>query len=415
MISEGLDSSFNSTQSSINNSSIINDSTFIKTGPDAHFDYFRQWYDYVNDYSIVRRAKETYDTAKHSSPMVEGALSKVENGVHAGLTEVAAPLYANYCYPTTDRLVDLYSKGLDTTKSAVDKTVSVATHTGTLSLGLAIVTAQMGLIATTSATNLFLSSLILTKNAGTSAIQGVQSAEKAVENRIRDALDYTVKVAKVPADKITEHTNTFLDLANAAFDKLLGLPNEKEPIESTIPERIRYLTRRVAGGLNKRAHDTVIDPVAASVHGIIQQLNQKVLLADFIKQRREWATEHVGNLSTNMLELKKKVEHEASQFKISPEEVLVNSIRKTSQKLNDNFSRLRDQGNELIGESVATKIDAATSYVQQLDSSLQKAENIYQIRDEVLVEAKQKIGEMAQWTASLLVREDQSSRQSTIH
>jgi uncharacterized Ntn-hydrolase superfamily protein len=302
-----------------------------------------------------------------------------------------------------DKLFEYYNYGLDSTRSAVDKTVSVAAHTGALGLGLAIVSAQMGLIATTSATNVFLSSLIYTKNTGHAAIQGVQTAEKAAEQRIREAIELTIQAAKIPADKAVEHSHGFLDIANAVFDRLLGLPHVQEPVNSTIPERVSFLARRVSGGLVNQANNNVIDPVRTKVFEIAQQIQKQLMLVDYVKQKKEWANEKVENISTNVLELKQKIETEAKQYCIPPEEMLVRSIRKTSALLNENFETLRKQGNELAGEGTAHHIENATHFIEHLDKNFSKAENIYQIRDEVIIEAKQKVNEMAQWTASFIV------------
>lgn len=89
------------------------------------------------------------------------------------------------------------------------------------------------------------------------------------------------------------------------------------------------------------------------------------------------------NLSANVLELRNKIEKEAQQYAIAPEEMLVRSIRKTSALLNENFHTLKKQGVELVGEANAHHIDAATHFIEQLDNNFAKAENLYQIRDEV--------------------------------
>lgn len=68
----------------------------------------------------------------------------------------------------------------------------------------------------------------------------------------------------------------------------------------------------------------------------------------------------------------------------------------------------------MVGETATSKLDAATNYVQQMDTNFEKAENIYQIRDEVLIEAKQKIGEIAQWTSSFLVGENSSQHSNNV-
>jgi hypothetical protein len=221
-------------------------------GPNAHFDYLKGWYDYVNEFRVVKTARAGYDMAKHSSSIAENTLNKVESGIQTGLTNVAAPVYANYCYPATDRILQYYMKSLDTTKSAVDKTVNVASYTAALSIGLAVVATQMGVIVTTSAVNAFLTSLLYTKQAGSNALESAQNARTNVENLIRSALEQTQEIAKVPKEKANEHANNFLDIANTVFDRLLGLPEASEPVDSAIGDRILFLTNRVTGSLLHR-------------------------------------------------------------------------------------------------------------------------------------------------------------------
>ena len=228
----------------------------INNGPNAHFDYLKGWYDYVNEFRVVKTAKAGYDMAKHSTTLTENALNKVENGIQTGLTNVAAPVYANYCYPATDRIFQYYMKSMDTTKSAADKAVNVASYTAALSVGLAVVATQMGVIVTTSAVNAFLTSLLYTKQAGSNALESAsESASHAranVENIIRSALEQSQQIAKVPAEKANEHANSFLDIANAVFDRLLGLPEASEPADAAISDRIIFLSNRVTGSLLAR-------------------------------------------------------------------------------------------------------------------------------------------------------------------
>jgi len=53
--------------------------------------------------------------------------------------------------------------------------------------------------------------------------------------------------------------------------------------------------------------------------------------------------------------------------------------------------------------------------VVQLDLSFQNAENIYAVKDEVVVEAKQKLHEIAQWSHSLIVRGSNATANGTSH
>jgi len=54
-------------------------------------------------------------------------------------------------------------------------------------------------------------------------------------------------------------------------------------------------------------------------------------------------------------------------------------------------------------------LESATAYVEQLDLNFANAKDIYEVKDEVLVEAKQKLHEIAQWSHSLIVRGSNAS------
>lgn len=243
-----------------------------------HFDYMKGWYNYVNEFGVVKTAKAGYDRAKHSTVLTENALNKVENGIQTGLTNIAAPVYVNFCYPATDRLLQYYIKSLDTTKSAADKAMNAAQYTAALSIGLAVVATKMGVIATTSAVNAFLNSLLYTKKAGENALESASHARTNVENMIHSAIEQSQKIAKVPAEKFPEHANTFLDNANAVFDRLLELPEATEPTDAAISERIAFLSNRVADGLATQGNNNVIVPVKAKLHDIAQQMQSNLNL-----------------------------------------------------------------------------------------------------------------------------------------
>ena len=262
---------------SIITNGILTTST-VPAGPNAHFDYLKGWYNYVNEFRVVKTAKSTYEVAKHATALTENALNKVENGIQTGLTNVAVPVYANYCYPTTDRMLQYYIKSLDTTKSVADKAVHLATYTAALSIGLAVVGAKMGVVVTQAALNAFLSSLLYTKQASTNALEYASHSRENAEKMIHSALEQSQKMAKVPAEKAEEYSNTFLDNANAVFDKILELPAATEPTDAAISDRIAFLSNRVTDGLVNQANNNVIDPVRTKIHDIAQQMQNNLNL-----------------------------------------------------------------------------------------------------------------------------------------
>jgi hypothetical protein len=259
-------------------STTTNGSSSINNGPDAHFDYLKGWYNYVNEFRVVKTAKSTYEVAKHSTVLTENALNKVENGIQTGLTNIAVPVYANYCYPATDRLLQYYIKSLDTTKSAADKAVHVVSYTAALSIGLAVVATKMGITVTHTAVNAFLASLLYTKQAGTNALESASQSlsRENVENIIHTALEQSQKIAKVPQEKAEQHANAFLDNANTIFDKILELPAASEPVDAALKDRIAFLSTRVTDGLVNQANNNVIDPLRTKVHDLAQQMQNNL-------------------------------------------------------------------------------------------------------------------------------------------
>ena len=124
-------------------------------------------------------------------------MNYIEGTAYNATNNIAIPAYENYGYPVTDRLLNLYSRGAENTKTAVDTTKNVAVTTGTVGLGLAIVSAQVGLNASIFGANLLLDTALFTKSVGGSAINSALDLEKTVEQRIYLVLERSQKYAQV--------------------------------------------------------------------------------------------------------------------------------------------------------------------------------------------------------------------------
>lgn len=124
-------------------------------------------------------------------------MNYIEGTAYSATNNIAIPVYSSYGYPVTDRLINFYYRGAENTKNAVDATKNVAVTTGTVGLGLAIVSAQVGLNATVFGANLLLDTAIFTKNVGGSAVNSAWDLEKAVEQQIYLVLERTQKYAQV--------------------------------------------------------------------------------------------------------------------------------------------------------------------------------------------------------------------------
>lgn len=381
---------------------------------EAHIQYMRDVYGRVNDNALVKKAKYGYDAAKNRFGILEKTLNYVEGTASNATNKIAIPAYENYGYPITDRLLNLFSYGSENTKSVVDTTKKVCVTTGTVGLGLAIVSTQMGLNATVFGANLLLDTAIFTKSIGDSALHSFVDLEKAVENRIYLVLSHTQKYTQSHTDKLAEHANSFLDIANAVFDRMLALPPESEKPDSTIAQRVTRLAKRTVSGLSTRAQNDVIDPASQKVRYFIHQLNEKLALADLYCQQRKWAIETYGSVASSISDLRNKVEAQANQLNIHPEKMLLDSIRTTANKLYENMEKFRNKTLKLLhGGVIFAQLESAALYVQHLVSTFSNASDIYQIKDEVLDEAQHRLAEMSQLISSPFLRHSSVSVSST--
>ncbi|KAI1728647.1 Perilipin-1 like protein [Ditylenchus destructor] len=342
---------------------------------DAHFAFFKSICERANDYYVVQKARGTYDATKHRFGFLERTLDKVEGRVQEA-AQYTAPLYESYVFPAADRMLGyyqhVYSKGMETSKTAVDKTKTTAVTAGTLGLGIALVATQMGLIAGTAATNLFIDGLIATKNASGAVISKTQSAEQLAVQYIQTGIHATRELLNQPKEKATEHANAFLDISNAVFERLLNLEPVSEDPESSLSQRVANLARRIGTGVRTQANHNIVEPCQRQLHTVVEQLQKGLVLVEYVKKQKQWTFQQAGQLSNSVNDFRTKI----------------------------------------LNEPLQKKFESAIAYVEQLDLSFVKAGNIYQVKDEVLEEAVKKLSDITQWTSSLVSKNGTTSSQS---
>ena len=266
--------------------------------------------------------------------------------------------------------------------------------TGNIGFGVGVAATQVGLFVGAAATNLVLDCIIATKNFGKETLNKGISIEKAVEQRIYTAIGATQELAKNPTEKLTEHANTFLDIANKVTENIFGLPSAVEDPESNLKDRVAFLAGRIAGNLKTRTNEFVIDPLHHQMNVVVEQLGKCLILVDYLKQRQEWTYNKVGQLSSSVNELRNKIEYGANRVRTNPGDVLLSLIRHYSSRLNEQLAKLRERGAELLSTSMQKQVLAATMYVQKLDDTFAKAKNIDEVKHEVISEASDKLADI---------------------
>ena len=93
-----------------------------------------------------------------------------------------------------------------------------------------------------------------------------------------------------------------------------------------------------------KAHDHVIDPINEKARAYLEQLSQSFVLLDIVREKKTWVMEKTNEITTSVYDFKNKLETEANQYKVAPEEMLMKHIQSTSEQLATQLKALREKG-----------------------------------------------------------------------
>lgn len=184
---------------------------------------------------------------------------------------------------------------------------------------------------------------------------------------------------------------------NAVLDNHLHLPIEEESDateSSNIIHRVSRLARRILHAVKSRTSENLIQPAQNQLKNLTEQLQKSLhlvsiinliglflvyprlsysfkclflsslnissilpLQVDILKQQRNHLQSSVsdiktkfsnGQLSDSLKEVFERIQAEAKEYKISPDEALIRSIKRCSFVLDDYLKKLRQQTNEVF-------------------------------------------------------------------
>uniref|UniRef100_A0A1I7T8D0 HBL/NHE enterotoxin family protein n=1 Tax=Caenorhabditis tropicalis TaxID=1561998 RepID=A0A1I7T8D0_9PELO len=369
----------------------------------------QSYYDQLLENAYVKTAINAYTKTKEFHPLINSTLNTAEENVSKVsnyATQKAYDSYNSYYVKPRDQAYEAVSYGTERAKTAVESGKNAAIVGGTFGIGAAVVLTQFSLALSAGGAALVLGQVEKGKRIGSNAISTIKEAELAIEHRIYSALHQAQRIAMVPVEKLSENTNALLDILDGAVQKGLGI--EVPPsINLSITQRVKNLATLIVQGVNTKAHDHVIDPINERARAYLEQLSQSFVLLDVIRQKKAWAVEKSQELSASVLDFKNRVETEAAQYKVRPEEMLMKHIQSSSESLTTQLKALKEQGQSVFGDG--TKIETTVDYLEKMRTNLQEAGDVYQVRDEVLNEARQRIAELTTWTTNLLVRQQTDS------
>ncbi|VDN34579.1 unnamed protein product [Gongylonema pulchrum] len=122
-----------------------------------------------------------------------------------------------------------------------------------------------------------------------------------------------------------------------------------------------------------------------------------------------------GKLHTSLADLKESLEKEADRLKSNPEEALMNYMRQNSALLSSQINTLRESSGQLLNEPSKRKLDAITTYLEDLDKNLGEAQDVHEVKDEILKEARDRLTDLVQWTTSRISEQQKQEERKDEH
>lgn len=357
----------------------------------------------VQGHPMVQQLLDGYQQTKKNSGMMGRAIQGVEDRV-VDAVNYSVPIYQYYLQPRIDAVHSTINKSMENTKRMVDTTKSTAVATTTIGIGAAVVVSELIISLGLAGTNWIIDSATAARNISGNAVGRIKDMEKLMEDGFKGYAERAQNAAQIPLSKLTDQANTFLDIANKVMDRLLGVESEPDPVDCTIGNRLLRMVSRFSRVLQARAHDSVIDPMANQVHVAMEQLSSYMKLVEYVHERREWVAHQIEGVQASLNDLKDSVEKQAHELMFQPEEILMQSVRRTSHSIVENINTLRERGAQLLGDNVASKLDSVVSYLGELERTFAEVNDLYGLRDEVLAEARAKMTDFLNWTSGLLVR-----------
>ncbi|MFH4982134.1 hypothetical protein AB6A40_008843 [Gnathostoma spinigerum] len=294
-------------------------------------------------------------------------------------------------------------------RSAMHGAQSAAVTSASMGIGAAVVAVQLSVTLCIVGVNLVLSSVIKSKEVGSSAWERAKATELSIEKFLLDLVRRVYGITEGPVNVVIDHVHSMLDIANGLVNHAFGIESEPDPPECSVGRRAINLGSRVGETLSSRAHEEVIDPLCKHAKSITDQLSKSLDLADMIRERQAWALEKAEQINSSIADLKARLDEEAAKLNVNPEEILMNSVHQSSLQLANQLKQLKEKSHEVLTEAASLKLDAALAYVDKLQETVRGTKDVYQLKDDVLLEARSKLNELATWLSTLLIRDSTES------
>uniref|UniRef100_A0A915Q4D5 Uncharacterized protein n=1 Tax=Setaria digitata TaxID=48799 RepID=A0A915Q4D5_9BILA len=332
-----------------------------------------QFIQYLCSFVIIQQILVIYNQIKHSSKNLEKTFGKIEEGFKVAYVH-SLDLYNRY-----------YRANMNGQAKHILETIL------TFGLGIIVILAQLNLTLFIAIVTFLFNALISGKNVLEHASTSASNAQVTARQMVSD-LSEKVQISR---EKVEEQANRFLDEANRVAHSKMGISPERGDTEKTPWNRFQDLSHRILENSMNRAegfHWARFDP-----HGIVECLSNSLSLADMVRKNKSWVVGKVGELRTSLDELKVSLEMEGERLKKNPEEMLMCYLQRTSSILPERLRILEETSGKVLSEQATNKLATLISYIEKLNGKLMEANNVHELKDEVLKEAHDRLIDLLQW------------------
>ncbi|VDO43654.1 unnamed protein product [Brugia timori] len=323
---------------------------------------FDQFIQYLYSLAIVQQILYMYNGVKYSSKNVEKTLDRVEEGFKVA-----------YIHS-----LDLYNRYRQTNMNGIFSSFFFLN----LTILIAIIT-------------MLFNAILNGKEALEHASKTTSNAQATARQMVTDLSEKVQQISRASTEKAEEQANRILDGANRVAHLTMGISDESDDIEKTPWSRFQDLSHRILENSKSRVEGLYWTQFDAQ--SIVECLRNSISLADMVRKNKSWVAGKVGELWTSLDELKVSLEMEGERLKKNPEEMLMRYLQRTSSILPERLRILEETTGKVLNEQATSKLVALISYIEKLNEKLMEADNVHELKDEVLKEAHDRLVDLLQW------------------
>uniref|UniRef100_A0A0N4ZW91 Hemolysin BL lytic component L1 n=1 Tax=Parastrongyloides trichosuri TaxID=131310 RepID=A0A0N4ZW91_PARTI len=326
---------------------------------------------------IGKYVEAGYNSAKTYNPLIENTVTTLETNI--------AKVANDYILPTAAKVYDNYSKGIDGTITALDKTKEAANVSTAYGLTAVVAGLQLGLLAGLTGANYALDTAKVTKDIGSNATEYVTRCKETATETLKSTIEKTSEIASLPKNVAVEQINYLLDITYAYAENITQKTIPKEDLNgnSSIFDRLGTVVKFLASNVYDQGNVKIFEPLVQNLYSVMNKIKDNFMLLDvMIKEKINKETGK--NISEYLLKAKKMVEEKAEKLNLSPEQVLLEQIRNNTDKLDKTSEEIKLKGQNLLTPQINEFLAKIVSSIKSFDDSVTTSKSVYDVKDEVI-------------------------------